>query len=136
MLRADPGFKSHSGFTLVELMITVAVIGILAAIAYPSYTQYVIRAKRADAQAIMMENVQFLERYFTTHGSYADADLPKPQSPASGAADYNMTTPTLSATAYVIQATPTGTFSDPVCETLTISQTGQRTPSLSDCWRN
>lgn len=133
-------FESHSGFTLIELMIVVAIIGILAAIAYPNYTQYVIRSKRTDAQAIMIENAQFLERYFTTNGKYSLAVLPKSQSPESGTAAYNMTTPTLTDTTYVIQAQPTGAFSDGECGTLTISHTGVRTKSgtgsLGDCWRN
>ena len=132
--------RSDLGFTLIELMITVAIIGILASIAYPSYVDYVRRGKRADAQAIMMENVQFLERYFTTNGTYIGAVLPKSQSPQNGNADYNITSPTLTATTYVVQAAPTGNFSDPLCGTLTVSQTGARTESgtgtLADCWRS
>lgn len=132
--------KSHSGFTLIELMIVVAIIGILAAIAYPNYTQYVIRSKRTDAQAIMMENAQFLERYFTTNGKYSLAVLPKTQSPESGTASYTISTPTLTATTYTIQAQPTGSFSDAQCGTLTIDHTGIRTESgsgsLGDCWKN
>lgn len=133
-------YKLQSAFTLIELMIVVAIIGILAAIAYPSYTQYVIRSKRTDAQAIMMENAQFLERYFTTNGKYSLAVLPKAQSPESGTPSYNMTTPTLTDTTYIIQAQPTGSFSDAVCGTLTVDHTGGRTESgtgsLGDCWRN
>lgn len=140
MTNKNPIYKSHLGFTLIELMIVVAIIGILAAIAYPSYTQYVIRSKRTDAQAIMMENAQFLERYFTTNGKYSLAVLPKTQSPESGTPSYNITTPTLTNTTYIIQAQPTGTFSDAECGTLTISHTGVRTESgtgsLGDCWRN
>lgn len=140
MINSNPINKSHSGFTLIELMIVVAIIGILAAIAYPSYTQYVIRSKRTDAQAIMMENAQFLERYFTTNGRYSLAVLPKAQSPESGTPSYNITTPTLTATTYIIQAQPTGSFSDALCGTLTIDHTGARTESgtgsLGDCWRS
>lgn len=139
MTNTNPIYKSHLGFTLIELMIVVAIIGILAAIAYPSYTQYVIRSKRTDAQAIMMENAQFLERYFTTNGKYSLATLPKLQSPESGTPAYTMT-PTLSDTAYIIEAAPTGSFSDPLCGILTLSQTGVRTKSgtgsLGECWRN
>ena len=48
-------FKSKHGFTLIELMIAVAIVGILAAVAYPAYTQYMIRANRAAAQSEMMD---------------------------------------------------------------------------------
>lgn len=132
--------QSQLGITLIELMVVVAIIGILASIAYPGYVDYVRRAKRVDAQAIMMENAQFLERYFTTNGKYSLATLTKVQSPESGTANYNITTPTLTDTTYVIQAAPTGTFSDPLCGTLTVSHTGVRTESgtgsLADCWKN
>ncbi len=135
--------KSRSGFTLVELMVTVAIVGILASIAYPSYVEYVRRANRADAQAIMMENAQYMERYFTTNGTYlGSTPLPKPQSPASGTPKYNITAPaaTLLATSYIIQAVPTAAFPDPLCGTLTVSQTGARTESgtgsQADCWKN
>lgn len=141
MKKTNRNLKSYSGITLIELMVVVAIIGILASIAYPNYMEYVRRAKRADAQAIMMENAQFLERYFTTNGKYSSASLPKSQSPESGPANYNMSTPTLTTTAYVIRATPNGTvFTDPLCGTLEVSQTGAKsesgTGSLADCWKN
>lgn len=132
--------RAQQGFTLIELMITVAVIGILAAVAYPSYQQYVQRANRADAQAIMMENAQFMERYFTTNGTYASATLPKGQSPESGTARFLVTLTSATATGFTIQAAPNGSYTDPVCGSMTIDQAGAKTESgtgtLSDCWKN
>jgi len=132
--------KRQVGFTLVELMITVAIVAILATIAYPSYRDHVRRANRADVQAIMLENAQFMERYFTTNGTYAGATLPKQQSPESGTAKYSITHPTADATDFVIQAQPAGGYSDPLCGTLTIDQTGAKTKSgtgaLADCWKS
>jgi type IV pilus assembly protein PilE len=141
------------GVTLIELMIVVTIIGILAAIAYPGYQQYARRANRADAQAIMLENAQFMERRFTTCGRYdnnpsadapcnSDPELPKQKSPENGTQKYSITLPDadLTATTFSIQAAPTGGYSDLLCGTLTIRQTGAKmesgTGTLADCWKS
>jgi type IV pilus assembly protein PilE len=127
------------GFTLVELMITTAIIGILAAIAYPSYTQYVIRANRADAAALLIESAQYMERYFTTNNTYVGATLVSgvsPRAATGGNIKYNITfsvAPT--ATVYTLSAAPTnGQAGDTTCGTLTLSQTGAQTPTTAGCW--
>ena len=60
----------HRGFTLIELMITVVIISIIAAIAYPSYIDSVRKARRADAQAHMLELASFMERFYTENNRY------------------------------------------------------------------
>lgn len=62
--------KKQHGFTLIELMIVVAIVGILAAIAYPSYAEYVRRGHRADARAGLLQAQQWLERASTATGVY------------------------------------------------------------------
>lgn len=129
---------THKGFTLIELMITVAIIGILAAIAYPSYQQYVLRANRAEAQAVLSETAQFMERYFTTNGTYVAGAVLSAVSPkgATGSAvkydiDFSVT-PT--ATAFTLRAVPAGGQASDTCGTLTLSNTGVQTPATAGCW--
>ena len=62
-----------NGFTLIELMIVVAVVGILSAIAYPSYAEYIRRGHRADARAGLLQAQQWLERAATASGKYPTA---------------------------------------------------------------
>ncbi len=67
----------HQGFTLIEVMIVVAIIGILAAIAYPSYAEYIRRGHRAEARAALLQGAQWMERAATATGTYPlTADFP------------------------------------------------------------
>ncbi|RMH93536.1 prepilin-type N-terminal cleavage/methylation domain-containing protein [Lysobacter pythonis] len=124
------------GFTLIELMIVVAVIAILAAIAYPSYTQHVLKTRRAAGAACMMERVQFMERYYTTNMTYVGAEAAWPSSTCETetAAHYTYSAPakTTTATTFIVQAKPKGAQSkDTQCGTLGMNERGLKTVSGS-----
>lgn len=103
----------NAGFTLIELMIAVAVIGILAAIAYPSYQEYVKRGRRADAMGELQQAATAMERYFTVNGSYTGATaggtIPN-RLPRTGTKHYDVSLTLTPAgtpkTGFVILATP------------------------------
>ena len=128
------------GFTLIELMITVAIVAILAAVAYPAYTEQIRSSKRADAMGGLMEVAQFMERTFTENGTYQPTGFALPAS-ISGDANYNFTliAASTSATAYVAQAAPTGAQSGDRCGNLTISDTGVKgvgSGTVASCWKS
>lgn len=119
------------GFTLIELMIVITIIGILAAVAYPSYQQHLTKTRRVDAEGNLLEISQFMERYFTEVGSYTGVALPFTKSPKEGSSTfYNITLPagTHTATAYVLVATPVGPqlANDTACGILTLNSIGAK----------
>lgn len=144
---------TQRGFTLLELMITVVVISILAAIAYPSYQQYILRGNRAEGQAVLNDAAARQERYYAQNNAYTD-DLTKLNmrnssgsgTTASVQSDTGLYTVTLSTTAansggYLLTATPRRApqTSDSQCTTLTLDALGVKgstgTATAADCWK-
>ncbi|MCR6662662.1 MAG: type IV pilin protein [Luteimonas sp.] len=129
------------GFTLIELMVTVAIVAILAAIAVPAYQDQVRKARRGQAKADLVELAQALERRHTINNSYAGA-LPYTVSPKDPGttARYNITPVNIGAgaQAFVLTAAPIGDQANDRCGTLTLSNTGAKTRTgsapLSECW--
>jgi type IV pilus assembly protein PilE len=135
----------QSGFTLIELMITVAVVAILASIAIPSYSDYVTRSRRNDARLSLAQSAQWMERFRAENrGSYTGATLQPGMtvSPASGTAMYDIAVAVAAGGAgYQITATPRGAMASDVCATYTLANDGQRTAAgvssgdvFEKCW--
>jgi len=122
----------RNGFTLIEVVIVMAIVGILAAIALPSYTVYLERSKRVVAQGQLLEEAQHLERHFMKNGSYMEAALTVTQSPPFGAAAYELSFEARTANSYTLSATPVGQQRNDSCGALSLTQAGERSPA--SCW--
>ncbi|WP_338339109.1 type IV pilin protein [Xanthomonas euvesicatoria] len=126
------------GFTLIELMIVVAVVAILSAIAYPSYTEHVRKSRRAQAKVDLVEYGQLAERFHTVQNTYVGFSLPSTVSPREGGiAAYSLALSQQTQSGYVITATPGAAQVADKCGTLSIDQASRKTNSKglkSDCW--
>jgi type IV pilus assembly protein PilE len=143
-------FKRSSGFTLIELMIVVAIIGILATIAYPSYQNYVTRSKRADGKAGLLNLQLAQEKYRANCPQYADGIHATTRTCVTGGshnlvastsspdAYYTLAITAGNATTYTLTATPI--FTDTKCGTLGINsslaspKTKTGTDTVANCW--
>ena len=127
------------GFTLIELMITVAIIAILAAVAYPSYTRHIVRSNRAAAQSYMLEVSGLQQRYLLDARAYAASltDL-NTTVPANVAGNYTIATAQTAGPppGFTVTATPINSqlARDTECGTLTVDQTGKKTAAGPTCW--
>ncbi len=129
----------QTGFTLIELLISVAIIGILAAIAFPLYQSQIEQTRRTTAKSDLMELTQWMERRYSNGFDYRDAGgdpaLPFTQSPQNGTAFYNISfVGSVTRDTFSLQAVPTGGQSNDDCGTLTIDEQGTRGAAQAGCW--
>lgn len=144
--------QRSKGFTLIEIMIVVAIVGVLAAIAYPSYQEQVRRSRRADAQAVLTEAAQWMERFHTQSSRYADATefetsglRVSPRASAVGTAYYRIDLnpsgvarpPGALTQTYVLRATPVNSMASDPCGNFildSVERRSQTNNTRTDCW--
>ncbi len=130
---------SARGFTLIELMITVAILGIIVAVALPAYSGYIRKTRRADAMATLSQDQAIIERCYAVNFTYAVPPCATP--PATSQTGFYSIAATSTATTYTLTATATGSqVADTTCAQMTIDQANQKgavdnsgTTQLS-CW--
>jgi type IV pilus assembly protein PilE len=142
---------TQKGFTLIEIVIVLAIIGILASIAYPSYQEQMRKSRRGDCAGELVLLANAMERHFTLNGSYnnpnptlgnAAGDIFRASCPidgaAAGTAFYNFAITAVAASTYTLQASPTGPQTGDKCGNLTLTGAGVRGNSAglpnNDCW--
>lgn len=137
---------SPHGFSLFELMIVLVIIGVLGAIAVPSYQGYVDRTRRGEGREALLNTAQVLERCYTTHGSYDDNNCNTGLPRLSEDEFYRIPSDgnngvSINADSFTLVAAPQGVHSDDECGSLTLAHTGAKGVSgadtgitRDDCW--
>jgi type IV pilus assembly protein PilE len=130
------GKSKQLAFTLIELLITVAIVGILAAVAYPSYTDFVTRSDRSEGQRELLRYANLQEQFFIDSRTYASDMKGLGSSTANidtESGNYTISVSAQTTSTFTLKAAAKkGQLKDTGCTTLTVNEIGQKTPTL--CW--
>jgi len=131
----DNGPRVNGGFSLLELMVVVVIVGILAGVAYPSFQQYARETKRADAHAALLRIASLQEKFFSNRNLYTTNTtfLGYAAHPAaSNDGFWAISVTAVGPAAYTLSAAPAGSHTDPACTAITLTSAGARNPPA--CW--
>ncbi|HRN61216.1 MAG TPA: type IV pilin protein [Luteimonas sp.] len=126
--------RRAAGFSLIEVMVVVAIIGIIASIALPSYNEHVRKTRRAAGTACALVVAQQMERFYTANLTYVGAAANTATCRDSATDFYNVTVGSLGAKTYTVTAAPIGAQSGDSCGSLTVNQAGTQSPTTAGCW--
>lgn len=144
-----PSAPAHraQGFSLIELLTVLLIVGLLSSVAWPSYQAHVQRAQRTQAAAALMQAQQFMERHYSLRGSFLDAVGASLQLPAAlqsvssdGQVIYVLQIEQSDASSYRLRADPQGAMARDPCAALTLNHLSQKGrtgsgPTVQECWR-
>ncbi|WP_108652173.1 type IV pilin protein [Dongshaea marina] len=129
--------KYSLGITLLELMITVAIVAILVAVAYPSYISFTTESNRSEAKTALLTAANLQENFFLDNNQYATTMAQLSLSAATATGLYTLSTASVNTAAdFTLTATAQGSqaTNDAACLTLTLTQDGTRSGTSADCW--
>jgi type IV pilus assembly protein PilE len=141
-MHAGPLMRKRRGFSLIELVVVLAIAAILAAVAIPNFSDHIVRTRRLRAQADLLEAAQYLQRFHSVHGSFAGAELPAVlrRSPSDGHPNYAISLVVIDdGAAYRLTARPAGSQARDACGSLLLHANGRKSNAsamaVSACWK-
>jgi type IV pilus assembly protein PilE len=131
--------RTMRGFTLIEAMVVVAILGIIVAFGYPSYRDQVMKSRRSEGMSALLELADRLERYYSDKGTYVGATPANIFRSTTEKGNYQLTIDSQDAIAFAVSAAPLGGQTEDRCGKFTLTSQGAKTVSgplsSDDCWK-